>query len=242
MANAAYCIKCSLGYTGIVSQDTLGRSYIASCSTYSGCKASIIYTGLPSSLSNLVSCHACQDPTAIPFIALDINMTVGSLFMIKGIKPWSIKSSNFSVVTNSAYSLVQDCYNPLTSTDYTTALTSGSLPADCALGVFNTASTDGDLSDSTSVPVTIVASLKLAAFCGACLPGYSPQYLSIVHPHIVVSCTKIPFCSATSQTVYNKCRQCEPGYSFSYLANLEPSIAVDLTQCHPHTDTNCFAF
>ena len=45
------------------------------------------------------------------------------------------------------------------------------------------------MSDANKLSPTITNTLKLAAFCGACLPGFRPIYISNALPHIVVTCT-----------------------------------------------------
>jgi hypothetical protein len=45
------------------------------------------------------------------------------------------------------------------------------------------------MTDANKLAANINNTLKLAAFCGACLPGYWPIYISDSLVHIVVTCT-----------------------------------------------------
>lgn len=92
---------------------------------------------------------------------------------------------------------------------------------------------------------TLIDRSKLAAFCGACLPGYRAVYGTDTTGNtidfVVTRCDLIENCAES--TAFNNCTKCRQGFAFAFING-----AVNYDTCNPLPTTgvavnkDCFSF
>jgi hypothetical protein len=243
--NADTCQTCQTGYDGsgtlsctlpFVPKNTLTNNigYIEECKAMTTCSANKFYGGLSPLLSKIFSCHECSTTGQIPFAFISGGDPYSNFIGLKeygitGINPPAAFSGN---VNGTAI----QCLAP-TAASFQITASKFSFPNNCGLGFVNV---DSQFDASASSSSSNVDLTKIAVFCVACLPKFTPSTATSTGgstiPVFVSSCQTIANCA--SSNTFNGCDQCSPGYVLQYTVG----VGISTTTCITFAgNTNCLA-
>jgi len=234
--NSQYtCLKCSKGYQGILSGQTIvscrAMSLIDSCNT-SFAGQGLVKTILDPSpstftLSSLFSCFKCLDSSRIPIVAGVFNFAVENnvpRIVFKGFSSFSIISnpSSSSKFTDASGTLPNTFCKQNLGSEFSfidVSSTSNALPTNCGLAVLNVNSTYNSASSIPSGSANFefdINSKSAALMCVACNPGYKAIYFTYngtSFTNFVAKCVPIIGCNVRISNTFNSCDICYLGFA-----------------------------
>ena len=242
------CLKCKQGYTGKVVRPDSGPAFLANCDTeIPTCVKATEFSGLLLSmnygtndapnysvenntpLSAFFSCHQCS---AAGFIPVLFARAPGGA--VGGVERYRLDPTDTDFTSNADDTNAGDMVRCLdmSAANFKTSLgltPDSTFPANCGLAVVDVTAADKSSAKATSATQD---GTKLAAFCGACKPGYRPVFAKRgTTTSVIISCEEITSCR--SSTWFNSCSDC---------AYLWESNNFQYTKCAAtSSDPNCFS-
>lgn len=228
------CIRCQQGYRGTMAELT-SVGYLQACEDYrsiTGCVSGAYIPGVPLRLNSVLSCHSCSDNSKIPFVYLGLGTTTTEAKMI--LRAYSpTQAFPKTLTTGTGYNVDCRSYN-----DATLLVTNMNINANCAAAVVNVEATSAAGDDASAANSD---RSKLAAFCGACKPGYAPTdgFDNAGTPARITLMTSncVAINSCQTSTWINGCTKCSTAYLYV------SGKGVSYSACSSkNTDKNCYAF
>ncbi len=211
-----FCKTCTGEYVLNVDKDECvatvegesSQGSIMRCISMDECHPEVFREGLHKDLAAILSCHACKDPNAIPFVAVD----GGEDFLkIQGIKAWGLNFDIYSLDSGTQSTVCKE----ITRYEFGISGDDWAFPENCGVGVINT---DAPKSSVDSTSAADVEADNIGVFCGACAPGYrrTDAYYNVTQivPLMTPSCELIENC--LDSWAFNNCSKCEKNYSFEF--------------------------